>query len=514
VQARDRRNAAENRYLHRGRVVVDAADNIYYVSNYVPLVQKFSAEGKLLYETKVEGEAVEGQQEVARRFLGGKEAQQVGGVEILTGAAVDRQTGHLWISMNGSSNAGVVYEYDAGGVKLREYALQVNFPGAPPAGITGVRDIAVTDSRLFVLTPQNQVHSFDRETASIASRGSRKFGRQAALFDFIPAAWTGGSYAPPIQSCGTNQPWPGCSFICPGPSCVNGTPTTTSSNGSTQDCKAALFSSLSPGYTVVAAPCTPYPAGTAMHLRGGCKGDVTICREGVNTSHTVTLDCPAPSCETSGGGGGGGGGEGRLGSDCCGGQLLECCAQDEFGCCNCSPVLIDVKGDGFALTSPADGVNFDLNSDGYAAGVAWTSADTDDAWLALDRNGNGKVDNSSELFGNVTPQPYSARPNGFAALAEFDKPLYGGNGDGVINSKDAVFNSLRLWQDINHDGSSEPGELHPLPSLGVVMLELNYHESKRIDEYGNKFRYRARVKDAKDADVGRKAWDVFLVHAR
>ena len=205
-------------------------------------------------------------------------------------------------------------------------------------------------------------------------------------------------------------------------------------------------------------------------------------------------------------------------ASCCGEfEQLDCLnsgGEFNYSTCSCtSPVIVDVAGNGFNLTNPVNGVPFDINGSGIAQQVSWTAAGSDDAWLTLDRNGNEKIDDGWELFGSVSPQAYLSKgesKNGFRSLALLDKCENGGNDDGQIDVRDEAFSDLRLWRDQNHNGVSEASELRTLPESEIKVIELHYKESKYVDDNGNWFRFRARVKVSRGAHVERWAWDVFL----
>jgi len=179
-------------------------------------------------------------------------------------------------------------------------------------------------------------------------------------------------------------------------------------------------------------------------------------------------------------------------------------------CQHVTPIIIDTTGHGFHLTSAENGVMFDFFGNGHPFKIAWTEADSGNGFLVLDRNRNGKIDDGSELFGNIP----DLESNGFVRLAEFDLPENGGNGDGVIDARDAIYNDPRLsvWIDANHDGISQPEELHRPQDVGYYRQSLNYKESQKHDKNGNTFRFEAAVNPDINGDSpdGRKAYDVLL----
>lgn len=157
---------------------------------------------------------------------------------------------------------------------------------------------------------------------------------------------------------------------------------------------------------------------------------------------------------------------------------------------NCpSPLILDLNGDGIRTTSLAYPVQFDLDADGSAETLAWTHPATEEGFLWRDLEPNGVVDDGSELFGVGTLLPDGSRAaDGFEALSVYDTASQGGDGDGRITSRDAIWSRLRLWIDRNHDGVSQQMEVAPIHQFGVTTLSLTYIIQRGADENGNEHR--------------------------
>ncbi len=123
------------------------------------------------------------------------------------------------------------------------------------------------------------------------------------------------------------------------------------------------------------------------------------------------------------------------------------------------PLVIDLDGDGIETTELAtSGVYFDLDQDLFAERTGWIGAD--DGFLVRDRNGNGRIDDISEMFGGVGR-------SGFADLAALDS-----NGDGRITKADLLWSTLKVWRDRDGDGETDAGELLSLDALGITEIGL------------------------------------------
>ncbi len=181
-----------------------------------------------------------------------------------------------------------------------------------------------------------------------------------------------------------------------------------------------------------------------------------------------------------------------------------------------SPILLDLDGSGFSLSGPDDPVYFDLDADGVPIWTAWTARGSATAFLVLDLNGNGTIDDGGELFGNHTRlSDGTFAHNGYEALAQYDDIANGGNANGMIDPGDAAFSRLRIWTDRNHDGKTDPGELQTLAEAGIVAIDLDYRPDQRRDRYGNEFRFRGRALRSNGHDEHEvTTYDVFFVPAQ
>jgi hypothetical protein len=149
---------------------------------------------------------------------------------------------------------------------------------------------------------------------------------------------------------------------------------------------------------------------------------------------------------------------------------------DQRAALTASPLILDLNGDGVHTLGIGAGVQFDIRADGRKVNTGWVGSG--DGLLALDRNGDGVINDGGELFGTATSTSKGGKAaDGFAALGELDS-----NRDGVVDSKDAQYGKLRVWIDANADGVSQAGELQTLAALNIASLSVTAQASDVLDQ--------------------------------
>jgi hypothetical protein len=139
-----------------------------------------------------------------------------------------------------------------------------------------------------------------------------------------------------------------------------------------------------------------------------------------------------------------------------------------------TPLVLAFHGERVSFTRAAG--SFDLFGRSASVETDWVSSET--PWLALDRNGNGRIDDGGELFGSMTELPDgTTASNGFVALAPLDD-----DHDGWITERDEAFARLVVWRDRNQDRISTVDELVSAREAGLVAIALEYRNAPRCIE--------------------------------
>jgi hypothetical protein len=151
-----------------------------------------------------------------------------------------------------------------------------------------------------------------------------------------------------------------------------------------------------------------------------------------------------------------------------------------------SALLLPLDGEDtdFALTSPEQGVVFDVTGSGAREQVAWTRAGTDVAFLAIDLDGDGRITSGKELFGSAT---LAGSRNGCSALLQMFRQS-GAPLSGAIHDGHDLYDRLLLWVDRNHDGQSDRSELTPAREA-FTAIGLGYQGVGWADTHGNRIRF-------------------------
>lgn len=176
--------------------------------------------------------------------------------------------------------------------------------------------------------------------------------------------------------------------------------------------------------------------------------------------------------------------------------------------CQTSPVILNLHHASYQFGDPALGPLFDLNADGRQVNVSWPRDPASMGFLYLDRNGNGSLDDGSELFGDRTRLiDGTLAKHGFEALSELDSDF-----DGAITPLDHQWRDLRVWLDVDADGVPNSAELRALDDVGVTALWIAPIWSGQRDQYGNRLQWRSYFDCRNGQGCRQPYYDVFLTY--
>jgi hypothetical protein len=153
---------------------------------------------------------------------------------------------------------------------------------------------------------------------------------------------------------------------------------------------------------------------------------------------------------------------------------------------NCATIVSTNPNSPYALTGVENGVLFDIDDDGDLDRVAWTEPATDVAFLAIDRDGDGRISSGGEMVGDRTVPGVANAPNALMRLASPERT------SAILDIDNPLFAKMRLWRDANHNGQSEASELAPAEDE-LSTIGLGYEPHRRLDSHGNQSRFRGFV---------------------
>jgi Ca2+-binding RTX toxin-like protein len=126
------------------------------------------------------------------------------------------------------------------------------------------------------------------------------------------------------------------------------------------------------------------------------------------------------------------------------------------------PIVFDLGGDGLELTGVESSNVVSRLASGQYARTSWVGPTN--GILAFDRNGDGQINNLSEIS---FVQDREGAKTDLEGLQAWDT-----NGDGKLNALDAGWSNLKMWVDRNQNGRSTEQELRTLEQVGITEIDL------------------------------------------